>query len=308
MPEEKKGSVALAAEKARALRLDRLRASIDRRLDNVFAAIDALMAEAGDGDPQTELWERFHAAVVRDGLEAQLSDAYSKVSGGPRMKRLPRNAQADVLVHAADWFQGVVGDITAAEGFLEKVLAIAPGHPDAFARLEKRFEKQLDHKRMLHLYASVADAPPRPAPVFAAQTLNRLLTLPAKDALTDEACRKLVALVPANPKILDALDAHARSTKRVALACELIEQALFDETMPDAQVVQRRQRLLELYLGEAPSPAAAIAHVEKLLERDPTDAIALRAGERLLGAKEISSRAAAALAGARRARSGPTSR
>jgi hypothetical protein len=300
--DEKKGSVLQAAMKARAHRVERLRASLGQRLENVFAPIDALMAEAGDGDPQTELWERLHAAAVRDGIQSALSDAYARACVGPRMKRLSRTAQAAVLVHAADWFQGALGDATTAEGYLERVLAIVPGHPEAFARLEKRLEKLLDQGRMLHLYASVADSPPRPANVLANQTLLLLLSLKPKDVLSDEACRKLVALVPANAKLLDALEAHTRTTKRPALAAELIEQALLDETMAEEQVVQRRQRLLELYAGEVTSPGAAVVHVEELLKRDPSDVSALRAGERLLGSREHASRAAAALAAARRAR------
>ncbi len=302
-PKERPKSVALAAEKARALRVERLKAQLSQKLENAAAAIDALIAEAGDGDPQTELWEQLHACAYRSGAQAALSDAYNRSVVGPRMKRLSRQQQADVLMHAADWFQGIMGDTATADSYLEKVLAIMPGQEDAFARLEKRYEKQLDHKKMLELYATVADSPPRALQVFATQALNRILPLKPSDVVSDEACRKLVALVPANPKLLDALENHARATKRPALACELIEQALLDETMPEAQVVQRRHRLLELYLGEAASPGPAVAHVEKLLERDPNDDKAMKAGERLLGVREVASRAAAALSNARRARS-----
>src|SRR2546428_193996 len=90
-------SVLLAAEKARIQRIQRLKTTLDRRLENPIAAVDALMAEAGEGDAQAELWEQLHAAASRDGQEDALADAYLKCVSGPRMKRLEPRAQADVL-------------------------------------------------------------------------------------------------------------------------------------------------------------------------------------------------------------------
>jgi hypothetical protein len=219
------------------------------------------------------------------------------------MARLPAAAQAEVLMHAADFFQGMRGDGKTAETFLERVLSAMPGHADAFQRLERRLEKLLDARRLLELYASVAHAPPRPPNVLATQALHRLLQLAAKDApLSDDACSRLIALVPTNPRLLDALEAHCRATKRPALARALIERALAGDEGTEPLAVQRRRRLLDLYLGDVGTPGDVIGHVEKLLEQDPTDAHALKAGEKLLSKREVSSRAAAALQAARHAR------
>ncbi len=298
-------SVALAAEKARSERIQRLRMTLERRLENPIAAVDALMAEAGDGDARTDLWEQLHAAAMRDGLEAELADAYLKCVNGPRMKRLPPRAQADVLMHAADYFQGVRGDATTTETVLERVLAAWPGHVEAFGRLERRLEKLLDARRLLELYANVAAVPPKPVNVLATQAFNRVLQLAAKDeTLSDDACRKLLVLVPTNARLLDALESHCRSTKRPALACELIETVLREHpSSDDALTTQRRHRLVELYMGEAASPAQAIEHVEHLLARDPANANVLKVAEKLLSIREVASRAAAALQLARRSRS-----
>ena len=298
-------SVALAAEKARSERIQRLRTTLERRLENPIAAIDALMAEAGEGDPRIDLWEQLHAASMRDGLEAELADAYLKCLNGPRMKRLAGPAQADVLMHAADYFQGVRGDAAATETILERVLAASPGHVEAFNRLERRLEKLLDARRLLELYASVAAVPPKPVNVLATQAFNRVLQLAAKDeALPDDACRKLLVLVPTNARLLDALESHCRSTKRPALACELLETVLREHPSPDeALTAQRRHRLVDLYMGEAASPAQAIDHVEHLLARDPGSAHILKVAEKLLSTREVASRAAAALQLARRSRS-----
>ncbi|HVM70038.1 MAG TPA: hypothetical protein VM204_09435 [Gaiellaceae bacterium] len=295
-------SVALAAEKARTERVQRLKMTLERRLDNPIAAVDALMAEAAEGDARTELWEQLHAAAARDGREEALADAYAKCVAGPRMKRLPPRAQADVLMHAADYLQGVRGDATGAQELLERVLGVVPGHAEAFGRLERRLEKLLDARGLLLLYASVAGAPPKPANVLATQAYNRVLQLAGKEPLPDEACRQLVTLVPTNARLLDALESHCRSTKRPALAAALVESALLDGGAPEDVTVQRRQRLVELYMGDAAAPAEAMPHVERLLERDPADPNALKAAEKLLSEREVASRAAAALQTARRSR------
>ncbi len=296
-------SVALAAEKARNQRVQRLKTMLEQRLENPILAVDALMAEAGQGDRQDELWEQLHASAARDKMEAALAEAYLRCIDGQRMRRLPPKAQADVLMHAADYFQGVLGDPAKAEGLLERVLTIVPGHADAFARMEKRLEKLLDSRRLVELFASVASSPPKAPNVLATQAWTRVLQVSAKDPISDEACRKLVALVPKNGKLLDALEGHARQTKRFALACELLELAIASPA-DDAPVMDWRRRAMDLYMGEGAGPALAIDHVEALLERDPNDPHVLKVGERLLSTREVASRAAAALQKARRARAG----
>lgn len=296
------GSVLLAAEKARALRVERLGKTLDARLEQPIPAVDALMAELGEGASHPELWEKLHAAAARDGKEAELADAYRKCADGARMKRLAPRAQAEMLMRAADYFQGMLGDDASAETFLERVIDVMPENADAFARLERRLEKLLDSNRLLELYAKVAAVPPKPIATLANQALHRVLQLSAKAPLSEEAMKRLLALVPANPRLLEALEAHCRTTKRYAIACALIEQALLDEAAPEPLVAQRRKRLLQLYMGEAASPELAMPHVEALLERDPSDASVFAVGEKLLSVRSVASRAADALRNARRAR------
>ena len=295
-------SVLLAAEKVRIQRVQRLRKMLEVRLEDPIPAVDALMAELGEGASHPELWEKLHAAAARDGKEAKLAEAYKMGADGARMRRLTPQAQAEMLMRAADYFQGMLGDQATAETFLERVVSIMPEHGEAFARLERRLEKLLDSNRLLELYAKVASVPPKPIAVLANQALLRVLQLSAKTPLSEEACKRLLALVPANPRLLDALEAHCRATKRPGLACALIEQALLDESAPEPLVVQRRKQLLQLYMGEAASPELAMPHVEALLERDPGDASVFEVGEKLVSVRTVASRAAAALRNARRTR------
>ncbi|CAN5157169.1 hypothetical protein BH09MYX1_BH09MYX1_06870 [soil metagenome] len=249
------------ADKARAARLVRLKNMLDTKLDQPPAAVEALLYELEAGESQRELWEQLHAAAARDGLEAALGEAYEKVTSSQRLNRVEPHARAELYLHIADYFQGVLGDAATCESFLEKVAQTVPGHPEAFSRLEPRVEAAADPRRALELYASAAAAPPIAPATLAVKAMNRLLILSAKFPLADDACKKLVELVPAIPRLLNALDAHCRATARFTLAAELIEAALLDPSLPSSIAVEQRHHVIELYMGDAAAPANAIAHV-----------------------------------------------
>jgi hypothetical protein len=288
------------AAKARAMRLARLRSMLEENLSNPRAAIEALMAELRIDEAQPELWEGLHAAAVRDGKESDLADAYAKIALDRRLRQLSPAVHAEVLMHAADFLQGVLGDGDRAEGFLVGVLEVAPDHREAFDRLERRFEASADELRLLELYAVVAGTPPKPADEMARRALKIVTSLTAKTPLSDEGCKGLLALVPANLALLGALETHCRKTGRLGLACELFEQAIERQGLAEVKVVELHRRLIELYMGEANAPEKAISHVEALLSRDPADAQARPAAERLIPNRKVASRAAAALQQARR--------
>lgn len=295
-------SVALAAEKARDLRLARLKASLSQKMANPMAVIDQLMAEMVDGDPQHALWEQFHAAALRDHCEPAVAEAYKRAIAGPRMKRLSPESQANVLMNGANFYQGILGDMTAASEMLCKVVAVTPANDDAFSRLEKKLERDNDDHGLVELYAAVAGHSSRKPEVLAQQTLLRLVKLTPSTPLSDDACRKLVTLATANSKVLDVLEQHCRATKRVVLAGDVVEQAIADDARAsDALTKQRRQRAVDIFL-EANAPSRAMEHIEKLLDSDFNDPVALRGCDRLMSNREVSSRAAAALQKARRAR------
>lgn len=298
-------SVSLAAEKARTQRVERLVRTLEGPLGDPIPTVDALMAELGEGASHPELWERLHAAAARDDKLEALADTYRKSAEGARMKRLGATAQAEMLMRAADFFQGMLGDHAGAAGFLERVIGILPEHEEAFPRLERHLEKQGDKVGLLELYARVGAAAPSRIMGLGTRAEHRVYQLPPKTSLSETACHQLVALVPSNARLLDALEAHARATKRFALAASLLEEAIATDTAAsDDLVAQRRKRVIQLHMNEAASPELAMPHVEALLERDPSDTAAWEAGEKLLGVRAVASRAATAIREARRARAG----
>jgi hypothetical protein len=288
------------AEKSRALRLTRLRSMLDKKLNHPAAAVETLLSELRIGEAQKDLWEGLHAAAARDDLELELAEAYRKISTSKRLKELPPEVQAELLMHAADFSQGVIGDSDGAEAHLRNVLEACPGNAEAFSRLERRFGSPGDEVRLVELYAMVASHPPKPADELARRALNIIAQLPAKARISDAACTRLMVLLPASAAIIGVLEAHCRKTNRFALACTLLEQAIKSPGLPETRIVEQKRRLVELATGPANLPEKAIAHVEDLLNRDTSDTQARAAAERLLTKREFASRAAAALQRARR--------
>ena len=288
------------ADKARTIRLDRLRTTVEKHLDHAAAALETLLSELKIGEARPDLWEQLHAAAARDDQELELAEAYRKAVVDRRLKQLPPEVRADLLMHAADFSQGVIGDGDGAEAYLRNVLQIIPNHPEAFARLERRFDSAGDVRQLVELYATVTATPPRRLDDLAHRVVNKIAQLTAKTPISDEACRRLMALIPTSFPVLGVLEAHCLKTGRPRLACELLEEAIEKYGLPEARVIDQRRRLIDLYLGEAATPAKAISHIEILLLRDPNDARARDAGRRLLSNNEVATRAAEALQNARR--------
>ena len=289
-----------SAEKARAQRLQRLQSSLDVHLEHPEAAVEALVSELQLGELLPEFWERLHAAAARDGKEPELAQAYGKVAVERRLKQLAEPERTSLLLHAADFCQGMLGDSAAAEVFLWRILETVPDHADAFARLERRFNASKNNMRLVELYALVAAKPPKPPGELATAVLNIISRMPSTSRVSDEVCRRLLVLLPQSPTLLGVLVTHCLNTGRVALACALLEESLDSYPGTKAEGVERRRHLIKLYLGDANKPDKAIAHVESLLAQDPSDTQARAAAERLLRDPQVASRAAAALQEARR--------
>ena len=288
------------ADKARALRLERLTAMVERGLQNPAAALETLYAELKAGEAQKALWESFHAAAAREGREQDVKAAYALVTSERRLAQLAPSAQAELLAHAADFHLGILGDAAAAEALLFRVQRALPGHTETFERLERRLETANDSRGLIELYAIAARADARGAISLVSKIVNRIVPLSASQPLSEEACKRVIALAPQNPILFDVVEAHCRKGKRFELACSLIEQVLGDSELPKSLELAERRRLVELYVVETSKPASAIGHIEMLLDEDATDELARGAAERLLSNRDVAARAAAALQKARR--------
>ncbi len=278
--------------KAKALRQKRLEEMVSGRLTNPAAAIDALMQELAIGDPQPQIWERLHAAAA-NGLERELGAAYKQVISGRRFKSFTPAVRNAVLIHAGNYFMGILGDLATAEGYLMDALSLVPNQRELFERFERKFQSLPDKRQLLELYGTVAVDPPVKGLELAGKVVNLLVPLPAKTPLSDQACRGLVALVTASPNLLDVLEAHCRKTGRAKLASNIIEQALYIGNLTEAAGLQWRYKLIDLMVGEAETPERAIEHIEFVLRRDQNDPHVRSAVSKLVGMRALSDQVSA---------------
>jgi tetratricopeptide (TPR) repeat protein len=273
---------------------------LDVRLELPEVAVEALLSELRLDEMHPESWERLHAAAVRDDKEFELEVVYGNITVERRLKQLTEYQRTSLLLHAADFCQGILGNADAAEGYLWRILEAVPDHADAFDRLERRLSASRENMRLVELYALVAAKPSRPPGELATAVVNIISQFPSQLPVSDETCRKLLVLLPESPTLLSVLEGHCRNTGRAPLACSLLEESLVRFPGTQAEMLERQRQLIKLYLGDANAPEKAILHLEALLVQDPSDTQARAAAERLLRSPQVASRAAAALQEARR--------
>jgi tetratricopeptide (TPR) repeat protein len=281
-------------------RLRRLGPMLETRLEDATAALELLVSEAESGEPRIEMWEQLHAAAVRDDLLVELGSAYEQLLKGRRLKPVAADTQALILMHAADFFQGVLGDAEGAAGFLERVVAAVPEHPEAFPRLERRYTAARDDRRLAELYAMAAVSRSEPAVLLIGRSLALMEMLPADAPVRTEICERLIVAEPKNPRIRTVLEAHCRKTGRFQEAAAMLEALLARPELDPREALEVRRRLVALYLGETKNPAGAMPHAEVLLQADPASVEGRKAVDRLLTHPQVAARAAAALLEARR--------
>jgi hypothetical protein len=273
---------------------------LDSGVKQPLFALETLIAELRAGEHRPELWDQLHAVADRDHQEIELAAAYETVTTDRRLSQLELPARAELLMHAANFRQGIVGDAEGAAALLARVLAVAPDNLEAFSRLERKYSTAADRLRLLDLYAQVAAKPPRPAEEIARAAIAVLVLLLPSTPLGPGSCKRLLSLGCANLALVDALVSHCRKTGRVDLACDLLDRAMVAGGYSQAVFLEQRRRLVDMYLGPGGSASKAIGHVEEMLRADPMDAQARAGAERLLSQRDVASRAAAALHEARR--------
>jgi tetratricopeptide (TPR) repeat protein len=281
-------------------RIRRLTTLLESGLTDAAQALELLVAELEAGDAHEDLWEKLHAAAVRDEKDFELSAAYDQLARGRRLKALTPEAQERVLMRAADFLGGVLGDAEAAVVFLERVITANPEHAEAFARLERRFTTPRDDRRMAELLATVVAGKREGQALRVGRALSLIDLLPPEQAVSLEACEKLVRAGGKSPRNLMILEGHCKKGKRFKEAAALLEVGLAGGELDSADAYDVRRRAIALYLGDAKAPELAMSHIEELLRIDPSNVEARKAAERLLVHSGISGRAAAALQDARR--------
>ncbi|WP_437925061.1 tetratricopeptide repeat protein [Sorangium sp. So ce291] len=277
-------------------RIENLDAALEQGIDNEAAALDVLVAAAAKGNPHPELWAKLHEVTARNDRFSELAFAYERFAGERRFGMLPQAAQAEFLVHAAEFLADSFGDPGGARPYLERALSVLPSHQEAFYRLERILVEANEPPKLADLYALAANH--RADRAEQLSLLRRAFELIEASGKEEERAVKLLQQIlridPADASARWALEARYARAGRLQDVARLLEQSLTAEP-PPPDALEIRARLVDLYSGPLKEIERALPHVEEVLAQDPAHEAAFRAGEALLGRKTALVRAAAAL-------------
>ncbi|MCC6553830.1 MAG: hypothetical protein IT372_12520, partial [Polyangiaceae bacterium] len=283
------------------LRIDSLAATLEQGIENEAAVLDLLVQAAAKGNPHPELWAKVHVAAARDDRFSELAFAYERLCGDRKFSLLPPAVQADALMHAAVFFADVFGDPAGARGYLERVMAIAPGRADAFAQLAALLSDGHEAIKLADLHVAAAAHRERGEQLSMLRRAIEILdAFPGEEERAIKINQQILKLEPGDPRARRALEERLSKAGRVADVAKLLEQAIAaDPPPPEAEALQIRGRLISIYTTDlAREIERALPHVEEVLQHDPQHAGAIAAAEALLARKAVAPRAAAALEGA----------
>ncbi|NUO51008.1 MAG: hypothetical protein HOV80_19305, partial [Polyangiaceae bacterium] len=278
------------------LRLEQLAAYLDEQLEHEQQVLDLLVVAQARGQSNSELWDKLHAAALRDDRLVELANAYERLGQDRRVKIMPPQHQAQVFLNASHFFLRALGDVDAAESSLERVLGLSPGHHEAFELLKRILDDKGDREKLASLYlASVG--PKTDKEVALANLRAALELLPPDDAdRAMKVAQQILRLDPGDEGALGALDERLSTAGKYPELAKALEQALAnDAQMPEERRLPIHARLIELYDDKLPEVERAMPHVEAVLAADVANEMAKRVATRLASNRAMAARAAAAL-------------
>ena len=281
------------------LSLEELNEQLNARLEQVDAVLDTLAVLLAKGEPPGDLFVRLHLAAVRDGRLADLAFAYEQITQERRIRSLSPEAQSELYGNAAEFYDELFGDREAAINWAEKALIALPSAQLNFVRLESWLAGLTHAARMARARITVAKciSDPDERREWIAQALRDL----SVEGSAAPAIEILESIVQIDPDISDAaatLENRLLDVGRFRDAARRMEARLAADQLSPEEAHRIRERLLALYTNEMADPFKAIGQVEALLVREPGNAPALAAAEKLASVASVAPRALTALADA----------
>ena len=176
---------------------------------------------------------RLHGAAQRDDRLSELAFAFESVSQGKRLRASQPAVAAEFLFQAGRFFGDVFGDAMGAVTYLERALALSPGHVGAFATLEALLRKTDQSKKLAELYASAAQHRPRAEQAsFLRRAAELLEQTPGGDERVMDLLQSILRLEPGDESARARLEALYVRANRFRDVVRMNEQALAAEARP----------------------------------------------------------------------------
>ncbi len=272
--------------------------SFEAKVENEEPLVDAMLASLARTTLPTDAWEKLHEAAHRDDRLSEVAFAFESVSQGKRLRTAQPPIAAEFLFQAGRFFGDVFGDEAGAVTYLERALALWPGHAGAFAKIDTLLSKSRQGKKLAEVCATTAQHRPRGEQVpLLRRAAELLVEAGGADDKVMELLQSLLRLEPGDEDARFRLEALYVKANRFRDVVRLNEQALVADPPPDDHA--RRAllaRIVELYADKLQEPERALPHIEQLLAIDPANEGARKVAQKLVVIKGLAGRAAAALA------------
>ncbi|HEX3771275.1 MAG TPA: hypothetical protein VHV30_10440, partial [Polyangiaceae bacterium] len=201
--------------------------SLEAKMENEESIVDAMLASLARGALAPDAWEQLHEAAHRDNRLSEVAFAFESVSQGKRLRAAPQAVAAEFLYQAGRFFGDVFGDEVGAVAYLERALALAPGHAPAFAKIDELLTKQRQHKKLAEICAAAAQHRPRGEQVPLLRRAAELLAeAGGPEDKVIELLQGILRLEPGNEDARARLEALYVRANRFRDVVRLNEQAL----------------------------------------------------------------------------------
>jgi tetratricopeptide (TPR) repeat protein len=272
--------------------------SPEASVGNEEHALETLLLSLARGAVPQAAWEKVHAEARQTERLSELAFAFESVAQGKRIKAVPPAAAAEFLHQAGRFLSDGFGDDVGAVAYLERALALVPGHAAAFSKLEQLLRKSQQHRKLVELYAAAAAHRPRgEQAALLRRATEALAEAEGADERMTELLQQILRLDPGDEPSRERLEGIYVRASRFRDVVRLNEQALGADPGPTPPTRLRLlARVVEIYADRLGEPERALPHVEQLLALDPTHEGARKVAERLVAVRGIAGRAAAALA------------
>ncbi len=272
--------------------------SFEAKVENEEPLVDAMLASLGRAALPADAWEKLHEAAHRDDRLSEVAFAFESVSQGKRLRAAQPLVAAEFLFQAGRFFGDVFGDEAGAIVYLERALALSPGHAGAFAKIDVLLSRGQQPKKLAEIYATAAQHRPRGEQVPLLRRAAELLAAAGgSDDKVMDLLQGLLRLEPGDEDARSRLESLYVKANRFRDVVRLNEQALVAEPPPDDGARRALlSRIVELYADKLQEPERALPHVEQLLALDPANEGARKVAQKLVVIKGLAGRAAAALA------------
>src|ERR1019366_2040127 len=176
--------------------------SFEAKVDNEESLVDAMLASLTRSALAPDAWEHLHEAAHRDDRLSEVAFAFESVSQGKRLRTAQPAIAVEFLYQAGRFFGDVFGDEVGAVAYLERALALAPGHAPAFAKLDELLMEQKQTKKLAEICSAAAQHRPRGEQVPLLRRAAELLT--ESGGLEDKVIELLQSILRLEPADEDA--------------------------------------------------------------------------------------------------------